>query len=61
VFERQPLASSIGLIQNIVGQVTTMPILTNVLIEAEGDHARISGTDLESFGQVKRSDRRIAA
>lgn len=57
VFERQPLASGIGLIQNIVSQVTTMPILTNVLIEAEGDHARISGTDLESFGQVKLAAR----
>ena len=57
VFDRQPLASSIGLIQNIVSQVTTMPILTNGLIEAEGDHARISGTNLDSFGQVKLAAR----
>jgi DNA polymerase-3 subunit beta len=57
VFERQPLASGIALIQNIVSSATTMPILANVLIEAEGEQASIRGTDLESFGQVQLNAR----
>ena len=52
IFERQPLASGIALIQNIVSSTTTMPILANVLIETADGEATISGTDLESFGRV---------
>ena len=52
VFERQPLASGLLLIQNIVSATTTMPILSNILIEAEGEVASITATDLESFGRV---------
>lgn len=53
IFERQPLASGISLIHDIVNQNTTMAILTNVLLDANGEQATISGTDLESFGQVR--------
>lgn len=52
VFERQPLASGIALIHNVVSTTTSIPILANVLIEADGEQAAISGTDLESFGKV---------
>jgi DNA polymerase-3 subunit beta len=52
VFDRQPLASGLSLIQNIVSSTTTMPIISNILIEAEGESATITGTDLESFGRV---------
>jgi DNA polymerase-3 subunit beta len=57
VFDRQPLASGIALIQNIVSATTTMPILSSVLIESEGEQARICGTDLEAFGQVQMTAR----
>ncbi|HOE97192.1 MAG TPA: DNA polymerase III subunit beta [Candidatus Sumerlaeota bacterium] len=53
VFERQSLASSLALVHNVVSSTTTMPILSNVLIEAAGEEVVLSGTDLESFGQVR--------
>lgn len=53
IFERQPLASGINLIQNMVSQSTPMPILAHIMIEATGSEAIFTGTDLESFGQVK--------
>ena len=53
VFERQPLASGVALIHNIVSAATTMPILSNILIDAAGEEVKLSGTDLESFGQVR--------
>ena len=53
IFERQPLASGIALIHNVVSSTTSMPILANILIEASGEEASISGTDLESFGRVR--------
>ena len=53
VFERQSLASSIALVHNVVSSTTTMPILSNILLEAAGEEAVLSGTDLESFGQVR--------
>lgn len=52
VFEHQSLASGIQLIHNVVTTTTTMPILSNVMIEAGNQEATISGTDLESFGRV---------
>ncbi|MCL5269015.1 MAG: DNA polymerase III subunit beta [bacterium] len=57
VFERQPLASGIALIHNVVNTTTTMPILANILIEATSEETTISGTDLESFGRVKLNAR----
>ncbi len=53
VFERQPLASGISLIQDVVNQSSTMPILANVLLEAGAGEATLFGTDLESFGRVQ--------
>lgn len=53
IFDRQPLASGIALIQNVVSAATTMPILANVLIDASDSETSISGTDLENFGRVK--------
>ena len=53
IFERQPLASGIALIHNIVSTTTSMPILSNILIEASAEETTISGTDLESFGRVR--------
>jgi DNA polymerase III subunit beta len=53
IFERQPLASGIALIHNLVSATSSMPILSNVLIETSGEEATISGTDLESFGRVR--------
>lgn len=52
IFDRQPLASGIALIHNIVSTGSTMPILSNILIEATQEGATITGTDLESFGRV---------
>src|SRR5262245_4897654 len=52
-FDRQPLASGIALIHNIVSSNTTMPILAHVLIETNGEEVTISGTDMESFGRVR--------
>lgn len=53
VFERQPLASGIALIHNVVSTTTSMPILSNILIEAASEDTSISGTDMESFGKVR--------
>ena len=53
VFQRQRLAHGIALIHNIVNTSSTMPILANMLIEADNEETRVSGTDLESFGQVR--------
>ncbi len=52
IFERQPLAGGIALIQNVVNANSTMPVLSNVLIEAGAEATTIYGTDLESFGRV---------
>ena len=53
VFDRPALAGGLALIQNVVSPTTTMPILSNLLIQAQGEEAKIIGTDLDSFGQVK--------
>ena len=53
IFDRQPLASGISLIHNIVSSTTSMPILSNILLEAKDDEASVSGTDMESFGRVR--------
>jgi DNA polymerase-3 subunit beta len=37
----------IGLTQGVVEKKNTIPILANVLIDADGDHIQISATDLE--------------
>ena len=34
-------------VQNVVGSRTTLPILSNVLVRAEGDHVEFTATDLD--------------
>ena len=45
--DRSDLMQSLGLAQGVVERRNTMPILANVLLEAEGDQLSISATDLE--------------
>lgn len=52
-FDRQSLAAGIALVHNVVSTNTTMPILAHMLIEASGERAILSGTDMESFGRVE--------
>ncbi len=44
---RTPLLNSLQRTQNIVEKKTTLPILSNVLIEARGSTLELSSTDLE--------------
>lgn len=53
IFERQPLAGGIKLIQNMVQSASTMPILAHILIETGEGETDFTGTDLESFGRVR--------
>jgi DNA polymerase-3 subunit beta len=41
------LARELGLLQGVVEKKTTIPILSNVLLEARGDHLHLTATDLE--------------
>jgi len=41
------LVRELGLSQGVVEKRTTIPILSNVLMEAEGDHITLTATDLE--------------
>lgn len=45
--EKRDLLSLIGKTQNIVEKRNTMPILVNILIEAEKDYLKVFATDLE--------------
>ncbi len=45
--ERNELLSGLAKIQTVVERKSTMPIISNVLLEAEGDRVRLLGTDLE--------------
>lgn len=49
---REPLIRALQLVQNIVEPRQTLPILSNVLIEAQGEHVRITATDLEVSARV---------
>src|SRR6202451_109295 len=41
------LARELGLVQGVVEKKTTIPILSNVLLEARGDRLYLTATDLE--------------
>jgi len=41
------LARELGLLQGVVEKKTTIPILSNVLLEARGDRLYLTATDLE--------------
>lgn len=45
--EKKELMNLIGKTQNIVEKRNTMPVLVNVLLEAEGESLRVFATDLE--------------
>lgn len=45
--EKKDLLSLIGKTQNIVEKRNTMPILVNILLEAEGNKVKVFATDLE--------------
>ncbi|HSL22627.1 MAG TPA: DNA polymerase III subunit beta [Vicinamibacterales bacterium] len=47
VVPKNDLLRELQLFQGIVERKNTIPILANVLIEAEGDHVRMAATDLE--------------
>ena len=44
---RDPFFRALQLVQNVVEPRQTLPILANVLIEAQADGLRVSATDLE--------------
>ena len=45
--EREHLLKSLQAVIGVVGTKTTMPILSNVLVEKKGSQLRFVGTDLE--------------
>lgn len=45
--EQSSLYEGLGWVQSVVGRKTTMPILSNVLIEAKGSSLTLTATDLE--------------
>jgi DNA polymerase-3 subunit beta len=44
---RADLVRELNLSQGVVEKKTTIPILSNVLVEAEGDRIHLTATDLE--------------
>ena len=52
VLDRDQLLRGLQMVQNIVEPRQTLPILANVLLEAEGDAMRITATDLEVGARV---------
>jgi DNA polymerase-3 subunit beta len=46
--KKEDLAKGLGRSQSVVERRTSMPILSNVLLEAEGEEMRITATDLET-------------
>lgn len=44
---KDQLISGLQAVQNIVGSRTTLPILSNVLLRAEGGHLELTATDLD--------------
>ena len=44
---RSDLVRELGLLQGVVEKRTTIPILSNVLVEASGEKITLTATDLE--------------
>jgi DNA polymerase III subunit beta len=59
VVRKADLLRELQLFQGIVERKNTIPILANVLIEADGDHVRLLATDLE-VGLRSRCDASVA-
>ncbi len=55
---REDLLAPLSLVAGVVERRQTLPILANVLLQAEGDQLRLTGTDLEVelVGRAKLSD-----
>ena len=45
--ERAALLKSLGHVQSVVERRNTIPILSNVLIEAKGDRVSLTATDMD--------------
>ena len=52
VLERDAFLKGLQMVQNIVEPRQTLPILANVLLEAEGESVRLTATDLEVGARV---------
>jgi DNA polymerase III subunit beta len=52
VLDRDAFLKGLQMVQNIVEPRQTLPILANVLLEAEGDGVRLTATDLEVGARV---------
>ena len=52
VLDRDPFLRGLQMVQNIVEPRQTLPILANVLVEAEGETVRLTATDLEVGARV---------
>ena len=52
VLDRDQLLRGLQMVQNIVEPRQTLPILANVLLEADGDAVKITATDLEVGARV---------
>ena len=50
--DRDPFLKALQMVHNVVEPRPTMPILANVLIEADGDSLRLTATDLELAARV---------
>jgi DNA polymerase-3 subunit beta len=58
--DRDPFLRSLQMVHNIVEPRQTMPILANVLLEAEGEGLRLTATDLEVGVRVSAPARVVA-
>src|SRR5437870_10928885 len=52
VLDRDAFLKGLQMVQNIVEPRQTLPILANVLLEADGESVRLTATDLEVGGRV---------
>lgn len=57
--DRAALLKALGHVQSVVERRNTIPILSNVLISAEGEEARLSATDLD-IEIVEAAEARVA-
>src|SRR2546426_11016999 len=52
VIDRDAFVKGLQMVQNIVEPRQTLPILANVLLEADGEAGRVTATDLEGGARV---------
>lgn len=48
LFKREALIRATGVVQSLVNPQNTLPILSNILVEADGESVRFTASDLES-------------